>query len=144
MIKMMIFSNQKDVFLMFLILSWLKGKQKKTEMHLSFLLGFLLFPEIPATSETHVHKKVNPQHNREIKMSRIMVFCSDRETDKTPRKLVFRLKSKIKMLRNSKIVQEISETKMQRKFHTAKISCHLWNFCWLSGKQFFCVCKINL
>ena len=94
-------------------------------MHLSLLLGFLLFPGIPATLETHVDKKINPQHNRKIKMSRIMVFCSDREIIKTPRKLVFRLKSKIKMLRNSKIVQEISETKMQQKFDTAKITCHL-------------------
>ena len=93
-------------------------------MYLSLLLGFLLFPQIPATLETHVHKKINPQHNRKIKMSQIMVFCSDREI-KTPRKLVFRLKSEIKMLRNSKIVQEISETKMQQKLHTAKITCHL-------------------
>ena len=70
---------------MFLILSWLKGKQKKIEMYLNLLLGFLLFPQIPATLETHVHKKINPQHNRKIKMSRIMLFCSDREI-KTPRK----------------------------------------------------------
>ena len=53
-------------------------------------------------------------------MSRIMVFCSDREI-KMPRKLVFRLKREIKIVRNSKIVQENSEIKMQRKCHTAKI-----------------------
>ena len=63
MIKMTIFSNQKDVLLMFLILSWIKGVEKKIEMYLSLLLGFLLLPEIPATLETHVHKKINPQHN---------------------------------------------------------------------------------
>ena len=70
-------------------------------MYLSLLLGFLLFPEIPATLETHVHKKINPQH---IKMSRIMVFCSDREI---------------------KLVSENRASKIQGKFHTAKISCHI-------------------
>ena len=60
---MMIFSNQKDVLLMFLILSLIKGVQKKIEMYLSLLLGFLLLPDIPETLETHVHKKINPQHN---------------------------------------------------------------------------------
>ena len=93
-------------------------------MYLSLLLGFWLFPEIPATLETRVHKKIDPQHNRKIKMSRIMVFFSDCEI-KMPRKLVFRLKREIKMLRNSKIVQENSEINMQLKCHTVKISCHL-------------------
>lgn len=59
-----------------------------------------------------------------IKMSRTITFWSDCEI-KIPRNVVFRLKSEIKMLRNSKIVQEISETKMQQKFDTAKITCHL-------------------
>ena len=137
MIKMAIFSNQKDVFLMFLILSWIKGVQKKIEMYSSFLLGFLLFPEIPASLETHVHEKNNRRHNRKIKMSRIMVFCSDPEM-KMPRKLVFKLKREIKIVRNSKIVQENRENEMQRKCHTVKISCHLWNFCWFQENNFFC------
>ena len=53
-----------------------------------------------------------------------MVFCSDPEM-KMPRKLVFKLKREIKIVRNSKIVQENRENEMQRKCHTVKISCHL-------------------
>ena len=72
--KMTVFSNQKDVLLIFLKLLFIKGAKKdKNAFNLAF--RFLAFPEIPEILETHAHKKLNFQHNRKISMSRIMLFC---------------------------------------------------------------------
>ena len=48
-------------------------------MYLSLSLRILAFPKISEKVDTHEHKKVNHQRNREIKISQIMVFWSDRE-----------------------------------------------------------------
>ena len=73
-------------------------------MYLSLLLRLLAFPKISEKVDTHEHKKVNHQHNREIKILQIMVSWSDREI-KIPY-VVFRLNREIKMPRNSIIVKK--------------------------------------
>ena len=73
-------------------------------MYLSLLLRLLAFPKISEKVDTREHKKVNHQHNREIKISQIMVSWSDREI-KIPC-VVFRLNREIKMPRNSIIVKK--------------------------------------
>ena len=52
-------------------------------------------------------------------MSQIIVFWSNREI-KMPRSVVFRLNSKTKMPRNSKVVQRNGEFKMPQKFLVLK------------------------
>ena len=80
--KMTVFSNQKDVLLIFLKLLFIKGA-KKDKNAFNLVFRFLAFPEIPEILETHAHKKLNLQHNCKTGMSRIMVFWSDHEI-KTP------------------------------------------------------------
>ena len=48
-------------------------------MYLTLPLSILAFPKISEKVDTHEHKKVNHQRNREIEISQIMVFWSDRE-----------------------------------------------------------------
>ena len=63
---------------------------------------FFAFPKLPEIWETYPHKKFNSQHNRKIKISRIMIFCSDCEI-RMSRKLVFRLKREMVTNRSRKL-----------------------------------------
>ena len=42
-----------------------------------YAFRIFVFSEIPEILETQAHKKFNLQHNRESKISRIMVYCTN-------------------------------------------------------------------
>ena len=75
---MTMFLNQKDVFLMLLYLCELRTCKKDRSIF-QFAFRFLAFPEIGEILKTHAHKKYDLQHNRNIKMLRIMVFSVDHQ-----------------------------------------------------------------
>ena len=87
MIKMTISLNQNKVFLVFLILLWIRSVQKMIKMYLSLHLA----SEISEMLETHAHKKFNFQKYRKIK---ILVFWS------MQRNVVFKVNHELKCLKN--------------------------------------------
>ena len=61
--------------------------------------SFLALHENPELLKTYTHRKTNLQHNREIKMSRMMIFWSDREI-KMARNVEFWLNRENKLPQN--------------------------------------------
>ena len=82
--------------------------RKKIKMYFKFAFKFLGFPNIPETLDTHAHKKLNLQHNCEIK-------CNCKINYET-KNIVFRLNYEIKIPRNSKIVKRTGRLKCRKNF----------------------------
>ena len=71
---MTIFSNQKDIFLMFLIFLRIKGAQRKEKCFIKLAFSFLSFPEIPEISETRAHKIFHLNTTAKLKCRKLWYF----------------------------------------------------------------------
>ena len=127
-----IFSNLKDILLMFLMLLWIQGVP---QMYLSLLLGFLFSPKFLKYRKLKHRKKNRLHHQRKIKMSRIMVFWSDCKT-KTLQNVVLGLIRETKMPQNSRLFLPAAFHKLARDRVKGYINCcSLYSFVFLKYWQ---------
>ena len=112
MMRMAIFLNQREVFLVFLILLLTSGV-KKIKTYLSLHSGSMLFSKFLKFLDTHAHKKNNKfEHYGETKTLTIILYWSN-HIIKMPRNVVFKLNYEIKMGATSKILPKNHEIKIR-------------------------------